>query len=478
MKQYNQDDIRRYVEGKMSDAEMHGIEKAALDDPFLADAIDGFTTAFQHSGSSDVMVSRQRLQEEFNERIKKSERKQAPVINIKWWQAVAAAAIIITAGVLGYQSYKDKKDDPVLSLNEKTVSAADTALNKAVTTNNNKADTNGDAATNKAGVATTRASDSAPKASAPVKKNKEESDGLIDLKETANKTAKNEEADLQANKEVNAQLYKAVLSERKEAYARERKSNVAVTPTVELAENEKNVRVRSSVIPDSLRSSAPKSLEGALSSRAAGVTISMRPASNRKKDTVNYFRGQIITSDDKPFSNAVLKLSDKNQTYTTDNNGNFIIPSTDSVIEVDVTMIGQESRHFKLEKNNDVNRLTLPDAAISLNEVVVVGYGTQRKRDMTSSTTTVRIQNAEPVGGWTAFETYIEKNKNPSLINVPLQTASVVFQVDKNGSLSNFKVTKSISPLHDQEAIRLIKDGPRWKLLKGRKTNVSVTINF
>ncbi len=144
MKQYNQDDIRRYVEGKMSAAEMHGIEKAALDDPFLADAIDGYSTAIQHSGSSEVMISRQGLQEEFNERIKKSERKQAPVINIKWWQAVAAAAIIITAGVLGYQSYKDKKADPVLSLNEKTVSAADTALSKAVSANDSKADTNAD----------------------------------------------------------------------------------------------------------------------------------------------------------------------------------------------------------------------------------------------------------------------------------------------------------------------------------------------
>ncbi len=70
----------------------------------------------------------------------------------------------------------------------------------------------------------------------------------------------------------------------------------------------------------------PKGLERALSGKAAGVTTSSQSASNRKKDAVNYFRGQIITSDDKPLSNAVLKLSDKNQAYTTDNNGNFMIP--------------------------------------------------------------------------------------------------------------------------------------------------------
>jgi len=193
MKQYNQDDIRRYVEGKMSAAEMHGIEKAALDDPFLADAIDGFTTAIQHSGSSEVVISRERLQEEFNERIKKSERKQTPVINIKWWQAAAAAAIIITAGVLGYQSYKDKKDDPVLSLNEKTVSAADSALSKTDSSGSKASTTrsNADTATSSTDVASAKAEDFAPATSAPGIKEAEESpERQDDLKATLNKVAK------------------------------------------------------------------------------------------------------------------------------------------------------------------------------------------------------------------------------------------------------------------------------------------------
>lgn len=42
LKNYTAADIARYHNGEMSDAEMHALEKAALDDPFLSDALDGY----------------------------------------------------------------------------------------------------------------------------------------------------------------------------------------------------------------------------------------------------------------------------------------------------------------------------------------------------------------------------------------------------------------------------------------------------
>ena len=35
-------DIERYYSGKMSPIEMHQLEKAAMEDPFLADALEGY----------------------------------------------------------------------------------------------------------------------------------------------------------------------------------------------------------------------------------------------------------------------------------------------------------------------------------------------------------------------------------------------------------------------------------------------------
>jgi len=39
---YTAADIEKYWKGKLSSAEMHAMEKAAMDDPFLADALEGY----------------------------------------------------------------------------------------------------------------------------------------------------------------------------------------------------------------------------------------------------------------------------------------------------------------------------------------------------------------------------------------------------------------------------------------------------
>ena len=48
--QYSAQDIQRYLKGQMSPEEMHAIETAALDDPFLADAIEGYELALEKKG--------------------------------------------------------------------------------------------------------------------------------------------------------------------------------------------------------------------------------------------------------------------------------------------------------------------------------------------------------------------------------------------------------------------------------------------
>ena len=39
---YTSEDFKRYYSGTMTAAERHALEKAALDDPFLADALEGY----------------------------------------------------------------------------------------------------------------------------------------------------------------------------------------------------------------------------------------------------------------------------------------------------------------------------------------------------------------------------------------------------------------------------------------------------
>lgn len=106
-----------------------------------------------------------------------------------------------------------------------------------------------------------------------------------------------------------------------------------------------------------------------------------------------------------------------------------------------------------------------------LGEVVVVrGYGTTRAKARMDTDSL-----GQPQIGWPAFEEYIAKNRKPVL---PLAKKGVLessvalsFTIDPQGNPVNIVVTQSIDKQMDEEAIRLLKEGPRWK---GRAGSVKI----
>ena len=58
---YTAVDLQRYHSGTMSEAEMHALEKAALDDPFLSEALEGYV--FTTTAEKDIIELKNRLSE-------------------------------------------------------------------------------------------------------------------------------------------------------------------------------------------------------------------------------------------------------------------------------------------------------------------------------------------------------------------------------------------------------------------------------
>src|SRR6476660_7758978 len=92
---YTAEEITRYHSGIMPADEMHALEKAALEDPFLADALEGYMHAPE--AGKDVAELKNRLAER---------RKSKNIFSLSsfsgWWRI--AALFIIMAGV-GYFFY-------------------------------------------------------------------------------------------------------------------------------------------------------------------------------------------------------------------------------------------------------------------------------------------------------------------------------------------------------------------------------------
>ena len=97
-----------------------------------------------------------------------------------------------------------------------------------------------------------------------------------------------------------------------------------------------------------------------------------------------------------------LKISGSSIGVTTDANGNFSINASKGET-LEISYIGKTDETVVIGDNPVIN-VTLEDqTASSLNDVVVVGYGTQVKKDLTGSIGVVsqsKMDNQATVGNW------------------------------------------------------------------------------
>jgi hypothetical protein len=133
-----------------------------------------------------------------------------------------------------------------------------------------------------------------------------------------------------------------------------------------------------------------------------------------------------------------------------------------------------ESKEIMVRGDSTIN-ITLNPSALALDEVVVVGYGIQKKSEITGAISDkINVQDkyasdqylsAEPVNGLPALNKYIENNLvKPDIFKKGQRVVVVVnFKVKTDGTLDSFRIIKTGGQLYSEEAIRLIKEGPGWK---------------
>jgi hypothetical protein len=75
------------------------------------------------------------------------------------------------------------------------------------------------------------------------------------------------------------------------------------------------------------------------------------------------------------------------------------------------------------------------------------------------------------VGGWNKFREYLKQNLKPVVEEEKSYKGQVAlsFEINKRGKPVKIKVEQSLCSACDEEAIRLLKDGPRWKLVNNRQ---------
>ena len=101
--------------------------------------------------------------------------------------------------------------------------------------------------------------------------------------------------------------------------------------------------------------------------------------------------GQVVDQDGQPLIGATVKVKNAKLGVVTDFDGNFTIDvASDGVLVV--SYVGYKDREIAVRGRATLEPIQLADDTNMLEQVVVVGYGTQKKADLTGS---VSIVNAD-----------------------------------------------------------------------------------
>lgn len=187
---------------------------------------------------------------------------------------------------------------------------------------------------------------------------------------------------------------------------------------------------------------------------------------NAKVAVVGKVRGKVTDPSGEPLVGATVRVKGTNQGTISDENGDFTL-KTDGNRELSVDYIGYESVVLPVDTTKDLLIAMNVDDA-TLDEVVVVGYGSQPKSSVTGAIMSLKMSGTpQPSIGRKAFRRYLKENLvHPSDKECARAKGKVIltFRVDKDGRPESISVKKGLCASADKEAIRLIEEGPDWTI--------------
>jgi TonB family protein len=436
--------IRKYLNGELNAPAMHKLEQEALDDPFLMDALEGY-----EANGKDQQVNLNLLTERLHQR---TAGKKGRIIPWKVWSIAASVVIILAIGGLWL-----KKTPPT----EKTASV--------VPADNTKVELKKDTLQAPAPAAITKA---------PLVAGNE-----IAVKETTTVKLAEKPVAKPADKKSVYQQEISAADASMPAPAPE--TNVAAgysAPPAKVQEDKKdNTQQLSEVVvmnytsktkQDSMENLAANSIKTRSSAKAntamvqakvSGVTAIPASQSGVQYDA-NRIAGVIISKNDgSPVIGAAIRVRGTNKSTVTDTRGYFALPVAADNQTLDIASIGYERKQISAKRGDSVK--------VELNEISGALYEVVTTNNKPAS------QNAHPQTGWDDFKKYLQNT--PTLPDGTEGTVNVIFTVGIDGTLTDFKIKKSLNATADQKAIDIIKAGSAWVAnTNGKPETVNVKVKF
>lgn len=402
-KNWSARDFERYHAGDMPAQERHSLEKAALEDPFLADALEGYIHT--QTAVKDIEEIRARMSGEQKSRKLAWFTSGRPAIRLFKIAAVMFLFLGL-AWLLRVNMTPDKQTEiakvkPVLSASDSTTENFTKILRDTAQPTVRVA---------KLKDAKQEVRSSASKAMPPPASTTE--DKSLDL----------------------------VVVARQKDYT----DTAAAGSALAAAKTESQPIEKIDLFSREKAAAPPASINKAIEGKVSGVVI-------RNQNTI---RGRVVDNAGNPVAFANINDRQNNTILSADQDGYFALNNRQnaSKIKVDVNAVGFETNNIALNANAAENKVVLKESNQALSEVVV-GYQKKRsqdiamkpaaKEDIGKSSEKLSFTNVVPVAGWSHFNQYVKDSlsSNPVFFNNALKdtTVRIFFDIGPAGTPVNIQ---------------------------------------
>jgi hypothetical protein len=413
-----------YIRGLRKGKEAHRLEKESMQDPFLADAMDGYN---QVEGNHEQRIEKLRMQVSAHSAKKKN------TYAITW---SIAACLIIGFGISSYFLFLKKSMTDEVFIAEESVS---TKLAEPA-------------------APPTPAIPATP--TVPATPQKE-----IALATTKVKTDSTPISEITAR-----QADKKDMIAKIQTTSQPQGAPVAAVPMMEEVSEETAALQEVVATIDTFESESDKKMKMA-------KVATILPQNNMIKGRVTDEKGE-------PLIGASVTYKGTNIGTITNMNGEFSLVKKDDKKRLTAEYIGYNPVEIRIDTSRTM-LIAMNENKQALNEVVVVGYGAKKNKKSTTTGNVVTVKEQakkeitpQPVIGKRSYQKYLKENLvRPTDDNCKDIKGEVVlsFFVDEEGKPQNITVIHGLCEFADKEAIRLVKEGPKWT---SGKLPARVTVRF
>ena len=402
-----EDDIKRYYNGEMTREEEYALERRALNDPFLAEALEGASMISSQEFSADVSELKKRIDQKTKRKI------------WLWPLRIAASVALLVITYFAITPLFERQPDQKL------------ALQKSETTDQKQEEVGA-------------ANDTS------IYLLEEESQRTTDQMMNVEEKRKSTKADPKINQQEIATAQPVTVNPAQINEAPE--ENKLTEKEVEKALMEGDKRIASQ--EEMLKSKA----------EAQGALAEEKQAVSRSRMLTNYQRvvqGKVLSAeDDTPIPGVNVVIKGTTTGTVTDMSGHYKLTITSTEPKLVYSFIGLQTQEVEVKDQTDLTVKLQSDVA-QLSEVVVTGYSPHLTDDAREPV----IKLAEPAGGKRAYDKYLQSSiryPQQALENKIKGRVTVQFTVRADGSLDEFNVIKGLGHGCDEEVMRLVKQGPKW----------------